>query len=104
MFMRNVAKCMEFEQLIMQYVTIVAPIIWSLWSLEAANANTADVFVFWLSVVALLDYLFKQGSDATGIPDMLTRKIREIINTQYDEFFSNKVYLVTFTLDLYMCN
>lgn len=102
--MRNAAKCIEFEQLIMQYVTIVAPIIWSLWSLEAANANTADVFIFWLSIVASLDCLFKQGSDATGIPDMLTRKIGEIINTQYDEFFNNKVYLVTFTLDLHMCN
>ena len=79
--MSNAAKYMEFEQLIMQYVTIVAPIIRSLWSLEAANANTSDIFVFWLSIDASLDCLFKQGSDATGIPDMLTRKIREIINT-----------------------
>ena len=102
--MSNVAKYMEFEQLIIQYVTIVAPIIQSLGSLEAANANTSDIFVFWLSIVALLDCLFKQGSDATGIPDALARKIREIINTQYDEFFSNKVYLVTFALVPCVCN
>ena len=40
---RASGKYNEFEQILLQYVNIVAPIIQSLWSLEAAHTNVSDV-------------------------------------------------------------
>jgi hypothetical protein len=41
-------------------MNIVAPLIRSLWSLEAAHANASDVFVFWLAAGATLNDLFER--------------------------------------------
>ncbi|KAG1891136.1 ribonuclease H-like domain-containing protein [Suillus subluteus] len=89
MFMNRASgKYGEFEQSILQYITIVAPIIRSLWSLEAAHANTSDVFIFWLAIIATLNDLFSKGPNVTAI-----------INKRYCEFFTNEVYFVAFALD-----
>ena len=92
-------KYVEFEQSLLQYTTIVTPIIRSLWSLEAAHANTADVFVFWLASVAMLWDLFAKGTATTGIPTSLVEAVIAIFNKHYKEFFANEVYFVAFALD-----
>jgi|SRR5882762_4799270 len=93
------SKYSEFEQSLLQYITIVAPLIWSLWSLEAAHVNAADVFVFWLACVATLRHLFSKGSNVTGIPTSLAEAVIEIFNKCYKEFFMNGIYFTAFVLD-----
>ena len=92
-------KYVEFERSLLQYITIIAPIIRSLWSLEAAHANTADVFVFWLASAATLRDLFAKGTATMGIPMSLTEAVIAIFNKHYKEFFANEVYFVAFALD-----
>ena len=92
-------KYVEFEWSLLQYITIVAPIIQSLWSLEAAHANTADVFVFWLTSAATLWDLFAKGTATMGIPMSLMEAVIAIFNKCYKEFFANEVYFVAFALD-----
>jgi len=70
----------KFEQALLQYVNIVAPVIRSLWSLEAAHANALDVFVFWLAITATLKDLFSKGHEKTGIPSSLANQITAIYN------------------------
>ena len=89
----------RFEHTLLQYINIVAPIIQSLWSLEAAHANASDVFVFWLTIAATLKDLFLKGSGKTGIADSLAREVTAGFNKRYGEFFTNEVYFVAFMLD-----
>ncbi|KAG2086372.1 ribonuclease H-like domain-containing protein [Suillus cothurnatus] len=100
MFMNRASgKYSKFEQSILQYITIVAPIIHALWSLEAAHANASDVFIFWLAIIATLNDLFSKGPNVTGVPVSLACEVTAIINKRYHEFFTNEVYFVAFTLD-----
>jgi hypothetical protein len=100
MFMNRASgKYNEFEHMLLQYINIVAPIIRSLWSLEAAHANAADVFIFWLAISATLNHLFSQGTDKTGITITLANGVTAVFNKRYKEFFSNEVYFTAFALD-----
>ena len=89
----------RLEQELLQYINIVAPLIRSLWSLEAAHANAADVFVFWLAAAACLKDLFSKSSAATGIPSSLAGDVTTIFNKRYKEFFTNEVYFTAFALN-----
>lgn len=96
-------KYNKFERLLLCYTTIVAPLICSLWSLEAAHANASDVFVFWIAAAAALYDLFVvQKESETGIPHLLTVKVIAIYNSRYEEFFQNQFYFVGFLLDPHM--
>ncbi|KAF8817235.1 hypothetical protein BYT27DRAFT_7075277 [Phlegmacium glaucopus] len=92
-------KYNDFSEDLLQYSTVVAPLIRSLWSLEAAHANTADVLIFWLASAATLKDLFDQDVDKTGIPRSLANEVTEIYNKRYEEFFKNNIYFVAFLLD-----
>jgi hypothetical protein len=89
----------KFEQDLLRYISIVAPLIRSLWSLEAAHANAADVLVFWLASAATLRDLFSKGPDATGIPISLANNVIMIVNTRFEKFFVNDIYFTAFALD-----
>jgi len=80
---RASGKYIKFEWSLLQYITIVAPIIWSLWLLEAAHANAADVFVFWLASAVTLQDLFAKDTAAMGIPISLAEAVISIFNKCY---------------------
>jgi hypothetical protein len=89
----------DFERQMLWYINIIAPLIRSLWSLEAAHANASDVFVFWLAAAATLEDLFSKSIDETGIPRQLCNEVTAIYNARYEEFFHNDLYFVAFLLD-----
>ena len=92
-------KYNDFSEDLLRYSTVVAPLIRSLWSLEAAHANAADVFIFWLACAVTLKDLFDQDVNKTGIPQSLANEVTEIYNKRYEEFFKNDIYFVAFLLD-----
>jgi len=96
---RGSSKFRDFETHLLWYMNIVAPLIRSLWSLEAAHANASDVFVFWLAAGATLNDLFSKDTNETGIPLTLANQVTEIYNARYEEFFQNDLYFVAFLLD-----
>jgi hypothetical protein len=101
MFMNRASgKYSIFEQTLLQYINIIAPIIRSLWSLEAAHANASDVFVFWLAAAATLNDLFSKGPNVTGITLALANGVTGIFNKRYREFFTNDVYFIAFAFKL----
>lgn len=96
---RTSDKYHKFETGLLQYTTTVAPLIRSLWSLEAAHANASDVFIFWLAVAATLKDLFDQGAENTGISVSLANEIIAVYNKRYTEFFQTDFYFVGFLLN-----
>jgi hypothetical protein len=79
---------------------LLLPLIHSLWSLEAAHANAADIFIFWLAIAATLKDLLNQDVNKTGIPRSLANQVTEIYNKRYEEFFkTHDIYFVAFLLD-----
>ena len=82
----------------LQYILVGNPFVCSLWTFEAADANGADIFIFWLAIAAYLADLFSKP-ETTGIPVSLSNKITLMFNKCYDEFFKNEFYFVTFCLD-----
>lgn len=85
-----------------QYITIVAPLARSLWSLESSSANAADVFIFWLAIAASLRKFFGLGISKTGISDLLARKVTTIINRRYKAMIDESptdIYFTAFFLD-----
>ena len=96
---RASGKYNDFDRHMLWYINIVAPLIRSLWSLEAAHANASDVFVFWLAAATRLNDLFSKDIDETGIPRDLSNQVTMIYNSRYKEFFQNDLYLVAFLLD-----
>jgi len=96
---RGSDKYGDFERHLIWYMNIVAPLIRSLWSLEAAHANASDVFVFWIAAGATLNDLFSKDVNVTGIPRALANQVTEVYNARYKEFFQNDLYFVAFVLD-----
>jgi hypothetical protein len=96
---RGSDKYGNFERHQLWYINIVAPLIRSLWSLEAAHANASDVFVFWIAAGATLNDLFSKDVEVTGIPRALANQVTEVYNARYKEFFQNDFYFVAFLLD-----
>ncbi|KAG6379575.1 hypothetical protein JVT61DRAFT_10079 [Boletus reticuloceps] len=93
------SQSMKMEHDMNMYTTIVAPLIRSVWALEAAHANASDVFVFSLAIGATLKDLFAQGQDKTGIPLSLVKHVTVTYNTRWKQFFTNDVYFTAFALD-----
>ena len=60
-----------------KYVDIVNPLARSLWSLESPQANAADVYIFWIAIIATLKDLFSQNKKETFIGNELARKVME---------------------------
>jgi len=91
-------KYTEFEHNLLIYKEIVAPLIRSLWSLEAAHANASDVLIFWLASAASLKGLFDKR-ESIGLTDEMVNNIIRIYNKRYQEFFKHDSYFVAFMLD-----
>lgn len=88
-----------FKAKLEQYEAIVAPLIRSLWSLEAAQSNASDVYILWLASCGALSILFKKPTNETGITKSLKGSVSGILNARFSEFFANDLYLVAFILD-----
>jgi hypothetical protein len=88
--------------ILVQYITIVAPLARALWSLESSQANAADVFIFWLAIAATLNELFSRPSSVTGINRTVIRTVTSIINKRYKAFIDESpsdIYFTAFFLD-----
>ncbi|KAK0477282.1 ribonuclease H-like domain-containing protein [Armillaria novae-zelandiae] len=92
---------LEFQLALKQYSTIIGPLARSLWALEAAQTNAADVYMFWLAIAAELRDLFSCPED-TGIEPELAKKIIHIFLRRHKEFIDESpddIYFIAAYLD-----
>src|SRR5438270_902357 len=99
---RESSKFRDFEPHLLWYMNIVAPLIRSLWSLEAAHANASDVFVFWLAAGATLNDLFSKDTNETGIPLTLANQVTEIYSKMTCILSPSFLIHVSFFFSLYV--
>jgi hypothetical protein len=95
-------RYLRFQLQLVQYIAIVGPLARSLWSLEASQANAADVFIFWLAIASNLKDIFSKSSDTTGISQTLARQVTAIINRRYKAMIDESpsdIYFTAFFLD-----
>jgi hypothetical protein len=93
----------HFNHSMLSYIASVGPMIRALWSLEAAHATASDVFIFWIAIAAALKHLFDLPETITSIKLRVAKKITDIYNKRYSEFFNTDFYFTTFCLDPRMC-
>jgi len=87
-----------FEMALSQFVDIGYPIACAIECLEAAAANPADIYLYWLAIVARM----KEVLETSHLPDSVRGKIRGIINVRWCEFFvegPTNVHLTAFYLN-----
>ena len=71
--------------------------------LEAKDTNPADVYTYWLAVVAHLHDLIVKDSDKSKYTTEFKERIRQIANYRFSELIESKhtsnIYLTAFILD-----
>ncbi|KAK0207382.1 hypothetical protein IW262DRAFT_1302855 [Armillaria fumosa] len=72
---------LEFQLALKHYLTIIGPLAHLLWALKAAQTNAADVYMFWLAIVAELRDIFSCPKN-TGIEPELAKQIIHIFLRQ----------------------
>ncbi|KAJ3558474.1 hypothetical protein NP233_g11501 [Leucocoprinus birnbaumii] len=84
---------------------ILMPFAHAIQCLEAKETNPADVYTYWLAVVAQLNDLFTSDSckPTPRYSNSLKESIRKIANSRFSSLINNKaasnVYLIAFVLD-----
>jgi hypothetical protein len=87
-----------------EVVVVLEPLARSIKCLESRHSTPADVYHFWLAVLARYSDLFKGNTTLLGsaLPASVIDDIRSIVNGRYSEMFhgkSQQIYVTTFFLD-----
>ena len=92
----------HFATELRQLCTILEPFARSIKCLESSRSTPADVYIFWLAIIARLHEFFKHNStiNGAGIPKGVMEEITIIVNGRHQEMFQNPVYLAGFFLDI----
>lgn len=94
----------SFTEELRQLATVLEPFARSIKCLESGHSTVADVYLFWLAVLARFQELFQHNTtfQGIGLPDNVIEDIRSIVNGRHAEMFQGKqgpVYLAAFFLD-----
>ncbi|THH11639.1 hypothetical protein EW146_g7972 [Bondarzewia mesenterica] len=104
-FMKNAAFAMDFELKLKQLIIVLAPIAKATKCLEAVDTTPADVYLFWLTVMASYHELFdtsKQDELEIESGDVILEQVCKLVNIRYKEMSEGPgkhVYLTTFFLN-----
>jgi hypothetical protein len=88
-----------FELALDQLLAVLAPPAKSLTCLESSHSTVADVYLFWLAVMASLEEVIT--SPDNEIPSEVVEKLRRICNYRFDQMINDApsdVYLTGFFL------
>ncbi|KAF9526167.1 ribonuclease H-like domain-containing protein [Crepidotus variabilis] len=76
---------LQFEILLTQFIAIGDPFARTIQCLEATSTNPADVYLYFIALVARL----KQALETCHVPEDVSGQIRAIVNRRWMEFFVN---------------
>ena len=90
----------QFELDLTKLTEVIGPFAKSIQCLESTHSTPADVFLFWLAIMAHLDQLFRDQK--IQLPSNVVEQIRAITNRRYNGMINNgptDVYIAAFFLD-----
>ena len=93
----------EFQRNLKRLGAVLMPFARAIQCLEANDTNPADVYTYWLAVVAHLHDLIVKDSDKSKYTTEFKERIRQIANYRFSELIESKhtsnIYLTAFILD-----
>jgi hypothetical protein len=97
----------RFTEQLEQFVAVLEPLARSIKCLESSHSTAADVYHFWLAVLARYQERFEANNTLQGIglPESVIEDIKSIVNGRHSEMFqgeTQQVYLTAFFLDFLM--
>lgn len=106
--MLDLATVQMFTAELGQFVAVLEPLARSIKCLESSHSTAADVYLFWLAVLARYHELFVGNNTLQGIglQGSVIEDIKSTVNGRHSEIFqgeSQQVYLSAFFLDFYAC-
>jgi hypothetical protein len=103
--MPGTTSTMQFEIELTQITTILAPFAKAILCLESSHSTTADVYIFWLAAMALLQETMQL--DIVGLTVAHYEQIRAYSNMQFNKIINNAptdAYLTAFALNPTYCD
>ncbi|KJA16151.1 hypothetical protein HYPSUDRAFT_71581 [Hypholoma sublateritium FD-334 SS-4] len=93
----------EFQRDLKRLGAVLMPFARAIQCLEAKETTPADVYTYWLAIVAHLQDLMKKDNERSKYNEELKNTIRQIANNRFAEIIDNKrasnIYLTAFVLD-----
>ncbi|KAH7308263.1 hypothetical protein B0J17DRAFT_587568, partial [Rhizoctonia solani] len=104
-WMLDGASVEQFTKELRQLCAILEPFARSIKCLESSHSTPADVYLFWLAIIARARELFKNNATINGVgfPESVMEDVTSIINGRHHEMFQSKsgpIYLAAFFLDV----
>src|SRR5436190_5155818 len=99
------ADVIQLELGLVKLLEVIGPIAKAIKCLESTHSTPADVYLFWLAVMAQLEEVFCENK--VPLPADVKAKIRAVLNRRFDGMINNAptdVYLSAFFLDPRMCS
>jgi hypothetical protein len=94
----------QFEIRLRQLVLVLEPLARACKCLESAQSTPADIYLFWLAVLATYENLFSTNNDADGLqlPEEVVEEIRKVVNARWEMWTTGpekKLYISTLFLN-----
>ncbi|EIN10008.1 hypothetical protein PUNSTDRAFT_39177, partial [Punctularia strigosozonata HHB-11173 SS5] len=83
LFRANTVETAAFEKALQKLLSVLGPVACAIQCLESSKATLADVYIFWLAIVAHLDELFRSKS-LRYEPETI-EAVREIVNRRFHQ-------------------
>jgi hypothetical protein len=93
-------EAIQLELDLSKLIEVIGPFAKAIQCLESTHSTPADVFLFWLAIIAQLDQLFRDSK--FQLPNDVKEQIRAITNRRYDGMINTgptDVYFTAFFLD-----
>jgi hypothetical protein len=94
-------EALQLELDLTKLLEVIGPFAKSIKCLESAHSTAADVYLFWLAIVAQLEQLFLKKQTGS-LPNYVKEQIRAITNRRFNGMINNAptdIYIAAFFLD-----
>jgi hypothetical protein len=98
--LRHPTDVIQLELELTKLLEVIGPIAKAIQCLESTHSTPADVYLFWLAVMAQLGEVFRE--DKVHLPNDVKSQIRSIVNRRFDGMINDAptdVYFSAFFLD-----
>ncbi|KAF9501095.1 hypothetical protein BDN71DRAFT_1479683 [Pleurotus eryngii] len=98
-FMPNLALTICFKMDLQQFLSITEPLVKSITYLESTHATPADVYLFWLAIMAHMNNILKSEIE---VPNSVAEKIQHLCNNQFSQSINNgpsNIFVTAFFLN-----
>ncbi|KAF9486652.1 hypothetical protein BDN71DRAFT_1563862, partial [Pleurotus eryngii] len=99
MILCGTASTVTFEMNLQQFFSVTKPLAKSITCLESSHATMADVYVFWLAIMASMNYTLQSD---IGLPNDVAKNIGHLCNYHFNQSIHDgpsDIFITSFFLD-----